>query len=96
MIRSFGDPGTEDLYHGRRTGRVRRFPPDIMDAALRKLDALESAVTLGDLQAAPGNRLEALAGNLKGCFSIRINRQWRVVFQWDGRDARDVRIVDYH
>ena len=60
LILSFGDPATEDLYHGRQTSRVRRFPDSIIPAALRKLDMLARAHALIDLRAPPGNRLEAL------------------------------------
>ena len=96
MILSFGDSATEDLYHGRQTARVRRFPASIIPAALRKLDMLARAHALIDLRAPPGNRLEALKGDWEGFYSIRINAQWRVVFRWDGHDASEVAIVDYH
>jgi len=75
---------------------VRRFPPDIIPVALRKLDMLARAHALIDLRAPPGNRLEALKGDREGFYSIRINDQWRIVFIWDGHDASDVSIVDYH
>jgi proteic killer suppression protein len=61
-----------------------------------KLDLLEGATSLGDLAAPLGNRLEALRGDLAELHSIRVNQQWRIVFQWDGRDAHEVRLVDYH
>lgn len=96
MIVSFDDSATEDLYHGRQTARVKRFPASIIPAALRKLDMLARAYTLNDLRAPPGNRLESLKGDWKGYYSIRINDQWRVVFRWDGHDASKVVIVDYH
>ncbi len=57
---------------------------------------LNAAKELGDLRAPPGNRLEALKGNLAGKRSIRINDQWRIVFRWESGDARDVEITDYH
>jgi len=57
---------------------------------------VNAAGALDDLRAPPGNRLEALKGDLKGKYSIRINDQWRVVFRWEGRDAHDVGIIDYH
>ncbi len=57
---------------------------------------LDAAHALGDLRAPPGNRLEALRGDLKGLHSIRVNEQWRIVFRWSDGDAHDVRIVDYH
>ena len=96
MIVSFGDKATEDLYHGRTTARVRRFPPDVVGTALRKLDIINAARDLKDLQSPPGNRLEALKGELKSFHSIRVNEQWRVVFRWQGVDAHDVRLTDYH
>ena len=96
MILSFGDPATEDLYHGRETARIRRFPANIIPAALRKLDMLARAYVLLDLRAPPANRLEALKGNWDGFYSIRITDQWRLVFRWEGHDASQVSIMDYH
>ena len=96
MIVSFGDKATEDLYHGRATARVRRFPPDVVGTALRKLDIINAARDLKDLQAPPGNRLEALNGDLKSFHGIRVNEQWRVVFRWQGVDAHHVQLTDYH
>jgi toxin HigB-1 len=96
MILSFGDRATEDLYHGRFGKRARRFPNTIMRVALRKLDMLNAAHELEDLLVPPGNRLESLKGNLEGFHSIRINDQWRIVFQWSGNSASDVRVTDYH
>jgi proteic killer suppression protein len=64
--------------------------------ALRKLDQLDAAVTLGDLRVPPGNRLEALMGRRKGQYSIRINDQWRICFIWEADGAYYVEIVDYH
>ncbi len=96
MIRSFGDPATEDLYHGRQTKRVRRFPQAITSTALRKLDMINAAHDLVDLRVPPGNRLEALKGNLEGFYSIRINDQWRIIFQWENGGAYQVTINDYH
>jgi len=96
MIASFGDRATEDLYHGRPTARARRFPHDVVDVALVKLDSLSGAASIRDLRAPPGNRLEALKGELKGFHSIRVNDQWRLVFRWQGSDAHEVRLTDYH
>lgn len=96
MISSFGDAATEDLFHGRRTSRARRFPTDIVDTALRKMDALNAAAKLDDLKAPPGNRLEALKGNLQGFHSIRVNDQWRLVFRWAEGKVEDIRLTDYH
>ena len=75
---------------------MRRFPADVRERALRKLDVLEGAECLTDLAATPGNRLEALKGDRKGFHSIRVNDQWRIVFQWRERDAWEVELTDYH
>jgi proteic killer suppression protein len=96
MIGSFADPATADLYHGRRTTRVRHFPPDIIRVALRKLDMIQAARRMEDLRSPPGNRLEALHGDRAGYHSIRINDQFRIVFRWEDNAAHEVAIVDYH
>lgn len=96
MILSFGDEATADLYHNRQTSRVRRFPTDIRRVALRKLDVLNAAHRLIDLRSPPGNRLEALKGDLEGYYSIRVNDQWRIIFSWSDGGAGNVRLVDYH
>ena len=96
MIRSFGGRATEDLYHGRKSSRSRRFPADVVRIALRKLDVLNAAAELGDLREPPGNRLKALKGDWKGYYSIRVNDQWRIVFRWRDSSAWDVELTDYH
>ncbi len=96
MILSFSDRATEDLYHARPSKHARRFPTTIVRVALRKLDVLNAAHELKDLREPPGNRLEALKGDLEGFHSIRINDQWRIVFRWSGNGAANVRITDYH
>lgn len=92
MIKSFKCPDTESLAQGLR---VRRFV-NIASVARHKLRQLEIANRLDDLRIPPGNRLEALRGNRSGQYSIRINDQWRVCFQWSEAGARNVEIVDYH
>jgi toxin HigB-1 len=96
MIVSFSDEATADLYHGRRTHRISRFPPTAIKPALRKLDMLNAAGHLNDLREPPGNRLELLKGNLTGYYSIRVNDRWRIVFHWIDNDAHDVSLTDYH
>ena len=96
MIASFGDAATADLYHGRRTAKVRRYPSTVVQAATRKLDLLNAAHALLDLRSPPGNRLEALKGDWKGFHSIRVNQQWRIVFRWIDNQALDVQVIDYH
>ena len=97
MIKSFSDAATEDIFNGLETKQARRScPPTLWRVAGRKLDQLDSAEQLDDLRIPAGNRLEALTGNRKGQYSIRINAQWRVCFVWvDGHAAR-VEIVDSH
>ena len=96
MIVSFGDRATETLFHGERPKGGRRLPPDVRRVALRKLDMLNAAHALSDLHLPPGNRLEALRGDLAGLHSVRVNRQWRVVFRWTEAGPAEVRIIDYH
>jgi toxin HigB-1 len=92
MIRSFGDRSTERFWRGEF---VKRFN-GISAAALRKLDMLHHARDLHDLTAPPANRLEALSGDRKGQYSIRINDQWRICFTWTSEGPEHVEIVDYH
>ena len=95
MIVSFADKETEKIWRGERS---RRLPLDIQDAALRKLRLMHAAKLLADLRIPPGNRLEALRGERKGQWSIRINDQWRICFRWsaDQGGPSDVEVVDYH
>jgi proteic killer suppression protein len=97
MIRSFGEPGTEDVFNGRNTRAARRTcPSSVWNVARRKLDHLDGAAFLEDLRVPPGNRLEALAGDRAGQHSIRINDQYRICFTWTAEGPADVVIVDYH
>ena len=93
MIKSFRDKETERIFH---RSFSRRLPPDIQRVALRRLTFLHAAKELGDLLVPPSNRLEALSGERQGQYSIRINDQWRICFEWLGQDAYWVEIVDYH
>lgn len=92
MIKTFRCIQTERLH---RRQNSRRFHA-IERVARRKLRQLDSATGLRDLQAPPGNRLEALTGSREGQHSIRINDQWRLCFEWRDGDAYEVEIVDYH
>jgi proteic killer suppression protein len=93
MIRSFADRETERLWAG---GRSRRLPPDIQRNALQRLRLIGRAERVEDLRVPPGNRLEALSGDRRGQYSIRINNQWRICFRWRDGGAEDVEICDYH
>jgi proteic killer suppression protein len=92
MIRSFKSGDAEALF---RLETTRRFAP-IARPALRKLVQLDLAANLDDLRVPPGNRLEALKGDRKGQWSIRINDQFRICFRWTADGPEDVEIVDYH
>ncbi|RIL10823.1 MAG: plasmid maintenance system killer [Proteobacteria bacterium] len=76
--------------------RSKKFPPDIQQVALRKLRMLHRAISVIDLRIPPANRLEKLRGKRAGLWSIRINDQWRICFDWQNGDAFEVEIVDYH
>ena len=93
MIQSFASSETEKIFHGELS---KKLPKDIQRAARRKLLYLDDAEDLQDLLAPPGNRLEKLKGDRVGQYSIRINDQWRICFQWSGNKAKNVEIVDYH
>jgi toxin HigB-1 len=90
MIRSFGDEATADVYNGRSTKAARRLPSRLWPVIRRKLDYLNAALYLGALRTPAGNRLEALKGDRKGFFSIRVNEQYRLTFRFNGEDAWDV------
>lgn len=96
MIRSFADRLTADLFYGEPTARMRRIPAYVVRPALRKLAQLDAATRLDELRVPPANRLEALAGKLRGLHSIRVNDQWRIVFRWSGDGADEVSFTDYH
>jgi proteic killer suppression protein len=96
LIISFGNKSTADLFNGIESREARKIPSQITKIALKKLDMLNAAEQLDELKIPPGNRLEALKGNLKGYYSIRINNQWRIVFQWHNGKVSQVQIIDYH
>ena len=93
MIKSFADIETERLY---TSGKSKRFPPDILKRAIKRLTQLDAAVVVEDLCMPPSNHLEVLSGNRAGQWSIHINDQWRVCFQFKNGEAYDVEIIDYH
>ena len=92
MIKTFKDKSSEQLWSGKR---VLKFQPFRLQA-LRRLDILNAATRLEDLMVNPGNRFESLSGDRKGQYSIRINRKWRICFEWDGQNSTNVEIIDYH
>ena len=93
MIVSFGDKESEKVFSLEYS---RKLPREIQERAYHKLVAIHEAESLENLRHPPGNRLELLRGALDGFHSIRINNQWRVIFRWEGSDAAEVKITDYH
>lgn len=93
MIKSFGDKETEKIWEGLQS---KKLPADIQNVARRKLRMINNAQGINDLRIPPANHLEKLSGNLSGYYSIRINKQWRIIFNWENDAAFEVQIVDYH
>ena len=97
MIRSFKNRGTEAVFDGADTPTARRVcPRRIWGVARRKLDQINRVGDVNELAVPPGNRLERLRGERRGQYSIRINEQYRICFCWEGEDATEVEITDYH
>ncbi|MFN8790601.1 MAG: type II toxin-antitoxin system RelE/ParE family toxin [Bdellovibrionales bacterium] len=94
-IRSFADKAIEDFYYTGKSAHKAGWA-NVSDVVKRKLDLLNAAANLNDLKMPPNNKLEALKGNLAGFHSIRVNDQWRVVFEWTELGPAKVRVIDYH
>lgn len=93
MIISFGSKETEMIWNGIR---VKKMPVEIQNVGRRKLRMINNSKDIIDLRVPPSNRLEKLSGNLKDFYSIRINKQWRIIFKWNNENANEVEIIDYH
>jgi len=93
MINSFGNKETRKIWEGER---IRGLPVEIQEIARRKLRMLNNSQNVSDLMIPPSNRLEKLKGNFKAFYSIRINDQWRIIFQWKNGNAEQVEVIDYH
>lgn len=93
MIISFGSKETEKIWNGIR---VKKMPIEIQNVGRRKLRMLNNSQDIADLRIPPSNRLEKLTVKLNEFYSIRINKQWRIIFQWDNGNAREIEIIDYH
>ena len=93
MIKSFGNKNTERIWRGEYS---RAFAKEIQETARRKLRMLNSSTDIIDLRVTPSNMLEKLKGNLKEYYSIRVNNQWRIIFKWQGNNAYQVELIDYH
>ena len=93
MIGSFGSKETEKIWN---VICVKNLPIEIQNIGRRKLRVLNNAQDITDLRIPPSNRLEKLTGKLNKFYSIRINKQWRIIFVWEKRNATEVEIIDYH
>jgi proteic killer suppression protein len=93
VIKTFKDVETQKIYQRERS---RKLPSDIQQVALRKLRMVNNAININDLRVPPANRLEKLGKDREGQYSIRINDQWRICFEWKSGDAFNVEITDYH
>lgn len=96
MIKNFKTKIARDIFDGIVSRAARALPMDLHEKARRLFDQLNAATKVETLRVPPGNKLEKLKGNLKQYWSIRINKQWRIIFKWDNGEAFDVDIVDYH
>lgn len=93
MLKSFGNKETERIWNGIQS---KKFPANIQNVTRRKLRMINNAQNVNDLRIPPANHLEKLSGKLVGFYSIRINKQWRIIFSWENDNAYEVQIVDYH
>ncbi len=93
MILSFGSKETEQIWN---RIRAKKMSIEIQNVGRRKLRMLNNSQNIADLQIPPSNRLEKLTGKLSEFYSIRINKQWRIIFIWDKGNASEVEIIDYH
>ena len=96
MIGSFRSKTAEHIFHGENTRHARKIPMELHSKLCRLLDQLNAATRVETLNIPPSNRLEKLSGDLKGFWSLRANKQWRVIFIWEDSRAEQVDIIDYH
>lgn len=96
VIRNLVGKTTQDIYDGINSRQARKVAREVHDRARRLMDQLNAAPSLDFLKIPPSNRLEKLRGDLRDYWSLRINDQWRLIFRWEGNDALDVEICDYH
>ena len=96
MILTLADDTTRDIWNGVNSKAARSIPRELWPIVRRKLDRIDAVARLDDLKVPPGNRLHALAGDLRGFHAVRVNDQYRIVFRFKAADAFDVRCTDYH
>ena len=96
MIRGFQSKTAQDIYDGTKSRHARKVPTELHPKCQRLFDQLNAANRVETLKVPPSNRLEKLSGKLKSYWSIRVNKQWRVIFQWEEGEALNVDVLDYH
>lgn len=96
MIRNFKSKSAQDIFDGIMSASARKIPAMLHDKIRRLFDQLNAATSIETLRSPPGNNLEKLKGHLKNYWSVRANKQWRVIFIWNNSEAFDVDIIDYH
>jgi len=96
MLKSLADKMTQDIYDGINSRHARKLPRELHKKVRRLLDQINAAPALDMLRIPPSSQLEKLKGSRAGYWSLRINNQWRIVFRWQGENAFDVQVIDYH
>ena len=96
MIRNFKSRAAEDIFDGTNSRQARNISLELHEKIRRLFDQINAATRVETLKVPPSNRLEKLQGNLKDYWSLRINIQWRIIFQWKNGEAYNIDIVDYH
>ncbi len=96
MIKNFKSKAAQDIFDGIFSAQARKIPITLYNKIRRLFDQINSATKIETLRVPPGNNLEKLKGNLENFWSVRANKQWRVIFMWQDNDAYDVDVVDYH
>lgn len=96
MIRNFNSDSAQDIFDGSNSKQARKIPSELHAKIRRLFDQLSAATQVETLKIPPSNHLEKLKGNLKNYWSIRVNIQWRVIFQWEDGEAYDIDVIDYH
>jgi len=96
MIQSFRSKVAQDIFDGKHSRHARKIPRELHDKVRRLFDQINAATKVETLKVPPGNGLEKLSGDLASFWSLRVNKQWRVIFHWDNGSAFNVDVVDYH
>ena len=96
VIKNLVDKNTEDIYNGVNSRYARKIPGELHEKICCLFDQINAVTKIETLRIPPSNNLEKLKGNLSNYWSLRVNKQWRIIFKWEANDAYDIKIVDYH